>query len=65
VNTVFNSVSDWRITQGFEEECIICDMPGPLPYQKLDLAPTGSPVYQLAYMPLIIFLTSHILLALK
>lgn len=49
VNAVFNSVSDWRITQGFEEECIICDMPGPLPYQKLDLAQTGSPAYQLVY----------------
>ena len=48
VNTVFSSIHDWHITQGFEEESIICDLPGRQPYQKLDLA-TGTPVYQLLY----------------
>lgn len=49
INTAFLSVKDWRITQAFEEESIICDLPAPQPYQKLDLAATGSPVYKLWY----------------
>lgn len=49
INTVFLSIHDWTITQGFEEESIICDMPASPPYQKLDLDKTGSPVYQLWY----------------
>jgi len=49
VNTVLTVFQTGELHKDFEEECIICDMPGPLPYQKLDLAPTGSPVYQLAY----------------
>lgn len=49
VNTVFSSIHDWTITQGFEEESIICDLPASQPYQKLDLAKTGSPVYHLWY----------------
>ena len=49
INTAFATVHDWTITQGFEEESIICDMPSSPPYQKLDLDKTGSPVYQLWY----------------
>lgn len=49
INAVFSSIHDWRITQGFEEESIICDLPAAQPYQKLDLSKTGSPVYQLWY----------------
>lgn len=49
VNTVFSSIHDWHITQAFEEESIICDLPASPPYQKLNLTKTGSPVYQLWY----------------
>jgi len=49
INAVFSSIHDWTITQGFEEESIICDLPASQPYQKLDLSKTGSPVYQLWY----------------
>lgn len=49
VNAVFSSIHDWTITQGFEEESIICDLPASQPYQKLNLSKTGSPVYQLCY----------------
>jgi hypothetical protein len=49
INAVFLSVHDWTITQGFEEESIICDLPASPPYQKLNLDKTGSPVYQLWY----------------
>jgi len=49
INIVFNNITDWRITQAFEQESIICDLPSALPYKKLDLAATGSPVYQLWY----------------
>jgi hypothetical protein len=49
VNIVFSSIHDWHITQAFEEESIICDLPALQPYQKLDLAVNGSPVYQLWY----------------
>ncbi len=49
VNAVFSSIHDWHITQAFEEESIICDLPAAQPYQKLDLYSTGSPVYQLWY----------------
>lgn len=49
VNTIFLTIHDWRITQAFEEESIICDMPASLPYQKLDLSQSGSPVFKLWY----------------
>ncbi|HEX2682326.1 MAG TPA: hypothetical protein VHL77_00240, partial [Ferruginibacter sp.] len=49
VNIVFSSVKDWRITQAFEEESIICDLPSAGPYQKLHLAASGTPVYKLWY----------------
>lgn len=49
VNSIFSTIHDWRITQAFEEESIICDLPAAEPYQKLDLSSTGSPVYQLWY----------------
>jgi hypothetical protein len=49
INAVFSSIHDWTITQGFEEESIICDLPASQPYQKLHLSKTSSPVYQLWY----------------
>jgi hypothetical protein len=49
VNIAFSSVKDWTITQGFEQESIICDMPAAPPYQTLDLDKSGTPVYQLWY----------------
>jgi len=49
INAVFNSIRDWTITQAFEQESIICDLPAAGPYEKLDLSATGSPVYQLYY----------------
>lgn len=49
INSVFLTIHDWRITQAFEEESIICDLPAAQPYQSLDLSATGSPVYQLWY----------------
>lgn len=49
INTVFSSIHDWHITQAFEEESIICDLPAAQPYQKIDVVKTGSPVYQLWY----------------
>ncbi len=49
INTVFSSIHDWHITQAFEEESIICDLPAAQPYQKLDITATGSPIYQLWY----------------
>jgi len=49
VNAVFGSLKDWTITQAFEQESIICDMPDSPPYAKLDLAGMGSPIYQLGY----------------
>lgn len=49
INAVFSSIHDWHITQAFEEESIICDLPASRPYQKLDLSTTGSPVYKLWY----------------
>jgi hypothetical protein len=50
INTIFSTIPDWRITQAFEEESIICDLPGTrLTYATLDLAATGSPVYKLFF----------------
>jgi hypothetical protein len=49
INAIFSSIHDWRITQAFEEESIICDLPAAKPYQKLDLVNAGSPVYRLWY----------------
>jgi hypothetical protein len=50
INTIFSTIPDWRITQAFEEESIICDLPGSTSaYPELDLAATGSPVYKLIY----------------
>jgi hypothetical protein len=50
INLIFSTIPDWRITQAFEEESIICDLPGStLAYPKLALAATGSPVYKLFF----------------
>ena len=49
INIIFSTIPDWHITQAFEQESIICDMPAALPYQKLDLSQSGSPVFQLWY----------------
>lgn len=49
INAVFGSLKDWTITQAFEQESIICDMPAMPPYQQLTLTSTGSPVYHLLY----------------
>lgn len=50
VNTIFSSIKDWTITQAFEQESIICDLPTTSPSRtKLDLASSGSPVYHLLY----------------
>lgn len=49
INAVYGSLSDWTITQAFEQESIICDLPSPGPYAVLDLDKSGSPVYQLFY----------------
>ena len=34
INIVFNNITDWRITQAFEQESIICDLPSALPYKN-------------------------------
>ncbi len=50
VNAIFSSISDWTITQAFEEESIICALRSTNPSNtKLDLATSGSPIYQLVY----------------
>ena len=48
-NIIFSTIKDWSITQAFEQESIICDLPAMGPYTKLDLASGGSPVYHLYY----------------
>lgn len=48
-NIIFATIKDWSITQAFEQESIICDLPSAGPYTKLDLANYGSPVYHLYY----------------
>jgi hypothetical protein len=49
-NTIFSTIKDWHITQGFEQESIICDLPGTVQsHIKLDLATSGKPVFQLFY----------------
>lgn len=49
INAVYGTIADWTITQAFEQESIICDLPSPGPYAVLDLDKSGSPVYQLCY----------------
>lgn len=49
VNLIFSTLRDWSITQAFEQQSIICDLPGDGPYPQLDLATSGSPVYHLWY----------------
>ena len=48
-NIIFSTIKDWSITQAFEQESIICDLPAAGPYTKLHLATGGSPVYHLFY----------------
>ncbi|HMD00877.1 MAG TPA: hypothetical protein VKH37_12025, partial [Ferruginibacter sp.] len=47
INAVFSSIHDWTITQAFEQESIICDMPVESRYPKPILATDGTPVYHL------------------
>ena len=50
INTIFSTIHDWHITQAFEQESIICDLPGTeQSHTKLALATDGSPVYQLYF----------------
>ncbi len=49
INVIFSSIHDWSITQAFEEESIICDLPASQPYQQIDLSESGSPIYKLWY----------------
>ena len=50
INTIFSTIADWSITQAFEEESIICDLPGiNTTYPKLYLAASGSPIYKLFF----------------
>ena len=50
INTIFSTIKDWHITQAFEQESIICDLPGTVQsHIKLDLAISGKPVFQLFY----------------
>ena len=49
-NTIFSTTKYWTITQAFEQESVICDLPTTTPsFTKLDLAISGNPVYQLCY----------------
>ena len=48
-NIIFATIKDWSITQAFEEESIICDLPSSGPYATLNLAKNGSQVYHLYY----------------
>jgi hypothetical protein len=50
VNTIFSSITDWSITQAFEQESIICNLPTSTPsYTQLHLAASGNPVYKLLF----------------
>lgn len=50
VNTIFSSINDWSITQAFEQESIICNLPTTTPsYTQLHLAASGNPVYKLFF----------------
>ena len=50
VNMIFSSISDWHITQAFEQESIICDLPTTTPsHATIYLATNALPVYQLFY----------------
>jgi hypothetical protein len=49
INTIFRSISDWQITQAFEEESIICGIPMVTENMNLKLAAGGSPVSKLFY----------------
>lgn len=49
INIIFSTIPDWHITQAFEQESIICNLPTSPPYTVLKLSTTGSPVFQLYY----------------
>jgi len=49
INIIFSTIPDWHITQAFEQESIICNLPATPPYATLNLTTTGSPVFQLWY----------------
>lgn len=50
INTIFSTTKFWTITQAFEQESVICDLPTTTPsFAKLDLAASGNPVYHLYY----------------
>ncbi len=50
INTIFSTIKDWSITQAFEQESVICDLPTTTPsFTKLNLATSGNPVYHLYY----------------
>lgn len=49
INIIFSTIPDWHITQAFEQESIICNLPATPPYTVLKLSTTGSPVFQLYY----------------
>lgn len=49
INIIFSTIPDWHITQAFEQESIICNLPASPPYTVLKLSSTGSPVYQLYF----------------
>lgn len=49
INIIFSTIPDWHITQAFEQESIICNLPSTPPYAVLQLSTEGSPVYQLYY----------------
>ncbi|MFT4095450.1 MAG: hypothetical protein QM640_17615 [Niabella sp.] len=49
VDTIFSTISDWTIMKPFVEENIICDLPSQKSDTALQLARSGSPLYQLLY----------------
>jgi len=50
INIIFSTIPDWHITQAFEQESIICDLPTTTPsHTAIYLATGTTPVYQLFY----------------
>ena len=50
INIIFSTIPDWHITQAFEQESIICDLPTNNPsHTVIYLAAGSTPVYQLFY----------------
>lgn len=50
INIIFSTIPDWHITQAFEQESIICDLPTTTPsHTAIYLAAGATPVYQLFY----------------